>query len=200
MSEPAIKGGAFELAASDLLALLERGVIPREEVVAALEPGDFEILESKPSPVAWVPIATYARIVELLLRFEGRGDVAYLRKRGARAAERLFDSGLYAQLRHGAAIGVLTEEAGETVFTERDGRLMTSLSGAIFNFGVWSFRNAASGYEVEVRECAALPDVARYAAEGFLEVMTERTSRREVRVTSRRDSPDVVVFSIPLAR
>lgn len=198
MSEPSIKGSAFELAASDLLAAIERGVVPREQVVTALEPGDFELLETKPSPSSWVPIGTYARVVELLLRFEGHGNTAYLRRRGARAAERLFDSGLYAQLRHGAAIGILTEEAGgDSVFTERDGRLMASLSGAIFNFGTWSFRVMPSAYEVEARDSAALPDVARHAAEGFLEVMTERTSRREVRVTSHRIAPDVIVFTIP---
>jgi hypothetical protein len=198
MSEPSIKGSAFELAAADLLALIERGQVPREDAVAALEPGDFELLETKPPPSAWVPIGTYARIIGLLLRFEGHGNLEYLRRRGARAAERLFDSGLYAQLRHGAAIGILTEESGgETVFTERDGRLMASLSGAIFNFGSWSFRVTPTHYEVEARDSAALPDAARYAAEGFLEVMTERTSRREVRVTSGRDTPDVIVFHIP---
>jgi hypothetical protein len=197
MAEPAIKGSAFEAAAADLVSLIERGRISREAVVAALEPGDFELLETKPSPVAWVPIGTYARIVELLLRFEGGGDTEYLRRRGAQAAERLFDSGLYAQLRHGAAIGELTESKGEHVFTERDGRLMTSLSGAIFNFGAWSFRVVEHGYEVEVRDTAALPEVARFAAEGFLEVMTSRTSLRQVRVTSQRPSPDRIVFRIP---
>jgi hypothetical protein len=198
MSEPSIKGSAFEAAASDLLALLERGVLRREEAVVALQPGDFALLETKPSPSSWVPIGAYARIVDLLLRFEGRGDPEYLRQRGARAAERLFDSGLYAQLRHGAALGVLTEEAGEDKFTERDGRLMTSLSGAIFNFGSWSFRVLEKGYEVEAKDSAALPEVARYAAEGFLEVMTARTSRRDVRVTSKRVSADRIVFWIPL--
>jgi hypothetical protein len=198
MSEPSIKGSAFELAASDLRGLIEKGKVRREDVEAALEPADLELLAKHASPVAWVPVGTYARIVELLLRHEGRGDTNYLRGRGARAAEVAFDSGLYAQLRHSMAIGTLTEESGEdNVFTERDGRLMASLSGAIFNFGVWSFRDMPDRYEVEVRESAALPDVLRFAIEGFLEVITERTSRRQVPVTSRRTSPDVLVFSIP---
>jgi hypothetical protein len=197
MSEPAIKGSAFESAADDLMRLVEAGALRREALEVALEPGDIELLESKPPHSAWVPIATYARIVDLLLRFEGRGDPAYLRARGARAAERLFDSGLYAQLRHGAALAALREVKGEDVFTERDGRLMATLAGAIFNFGTWSFRNAATCYEVEARDSAALPEVARYAAEGFLAVMTSRTSLSEVNVTSRRLSADVIVWSIP---
>jgi hypothetical protein len=197
MTEPAIKGSAFDLAATDLRGLIECGKVRRDEVEAALEAKDIELLDAKISPSAWIPIETYARIVELLLRYEGHGDPAYLRARGARAAERAFDSGLYAQLRHSTAIGALTEESGDDVFTERDGRLMASISGAIFNFGTWTFRDTTRGYEVEVADSAALPDVARSAIEGFLEVMTERTSRREVRVLSRRTTRDVVVFHIP---
>lgn len=197
MAEPAIKGSAFEAAADDLLKLVEKGALRREALEVALEPADIELLENKPLPSAWVPIQTYARIVDLLLRFEGRGDPAYLRTRGARAAQRLFDSGLYAQLRHAQRIGETREAKGEEVFTERDGRLMASLSGAIFNFGVWSFRDTGECYEVEARESAALPEVARYAAEGFLEVMTARTRRKPARVTSRRTTSDVIVFTIP---
>ncbi|HXK22110.1 MAG TPA: hypothetical protein VMS55_05470 [Myxococcota bacterium] len=197
MPEPAIKAVVFDLAATDLRGLIECGKVRRDEIEAELEPEDLEIFDSKVSPVAWIPITTYARVVELLVRYEGHGDPAYLRARGARAAERAFDSGLYAQLRHSMAIGTLTEESGDEIFTERDGRLMASISGAIFNFGTWTFRDTPRGYEVEVADSAALPDVARTAIEGFLEVMTERTSRREVRVRSRRTSPDVVVFHIP---
>lgn len=197
MDEPAIKGAAFETAAADLLALLERGVLRRDAMEAALRPEDITWLESKPAPTTWVPIATFARIVELLLRIEGRNQDAYLRQRGARSAERLFDTGLYAQLRHGAVIGELTESAGKRVFKELDGRLMASLSGSIFNFGVWSFRDTGECYEVEARDSAALPEVTRLSAEGFLEVMVERTSRRAVPVTSRRIGADRVVFRIP---
>jgi hypothetical protein len=172
-------------------------VLRRESLEAALQPEDIEWLESKPAPTAWVPIASFARIVELLLRIEGRNDPAYLRGRGARSAERLFDSGLYAQLRHGSVIGELTESAGKRVFKELDGRLMASLSGSIFNFGVWSFRDSGECYEVEARDSAALPESTRLSAEGFLEVMVERTSRRAVAVTSRRIGADRVVFRIP---
>lgn len=197
MPEPAIKGGAFQTAAEDLLALLERRVLSRQELELALEPGDIELLESKPPPTAWIPIAGFARIVELLLKIEGRGEIDYLRRRGARAAERLFDSGIYAQLRHGAVIGELTEAGGKRVFKELDGRLMTSLSGAIFNFGAWSFRDTGECYEVDARDVGPMPELTRYSAEGFLEVMTARTSLRKVAVTSQRVSPDRIVFRIP---
>ena len=198
MSEPCIKGNVLELAASDLRGLIEKGKVSREEVEAALDAGDLELLDRKSSPVAWVPIVHYQHIVEALWQFEGHRDPAYLRGRGARAAELAFDSGLYAQLRHSVAIGALTEESGGNVFTAVDGRLITSLSGAIFNFGVWTFRDTPTCYEVEVRDAAALPQVACHAIEGFLEVLTERTSRREVRVPSRRVGKDVVICTIPL--
>jgi len=197
MSEPAIKGVVYDLAAADLRRLIECGKVRRDQIEAELEPKHLEIFDTKVSPAAWIPINAYARVVELLWRYEGHGDPAYLRGRGARAAERAFDSGLYAQLRHSNAIGTLTEESGDNVFTETDGRLMATISGTIFNFGTWIFRDTPRGYEVEVKDSAALPDVARMAIEGFLEVLTERTSRREVSVRSRRPTPDVVLFHIP---
>jgi hypothetical protein len=198
MSEPCIKGNVLELAASDLRGLIEKGKVSREQVEVLLEAADLELLDSKTSPAAWVPIGHYARIVEVLWQYEGERDPAYLRGRGARAAEIAFDSGLYAQLRHSMAIGTLTEESGgEQIFTEVDGRLITSLSGAIFNFGVWTFRNTPQCYQVEVREAAALPDVLRFAIEGFLEVLTERTARRDVRVSSEWFAEDLVLFTIP---
>lgn len=198
MSEPSIRGNVFELAASDLRGLIEKGKVSREQVEIALEPADLELLDSKTAPAAWVPIGSYTRMVQLLWHHDGHDDPAYLRLRGARAAERAFDSGLYAQLRHSMAIGALIEESGgENIFTEVDGRLMTSISGAIFNFGVWTFRDTPRCYQVEVRDATALPDIMRHAIEGFLEVLTERTSRRDVRVPSERVAPDFVVFSIP---
>jgi hypothetical protein len=198
MSEPSIRGNVLELAASDLRGLIEKGTVSREQVEAALEFAEIELLESRTAPAAWVPIVHYARIVEVLWQHEGHRDPAYLRGRGARAAEMAFDSGLYAQLRHSIAIGALTEESGgETIFTEVDGRLITSLSGAIFNFGIWTFRDKPPFYQVEVRQAAALPTVACHAIEGFLEVLTERTARRDVRVRCERVEPDVVIFSIP---
>lgn len=197
MDEPAIRGSAFQPAAEDLVALVERRVVSRQDLELALEPADIALLESKPAPSEWVPIATYARVVELLLKVEGRGDRRYLRQRGARAAERLFDSGVYAQLRHGMVIGELTETGGKRIFKELDGRLMTSLSGAIFNFGAWTFRDTGECYEVEARDVGPMPDATRLAAEGFLEVMTARTSRQHVTVTSERVAPERIVFRIP---
>jgi hypothetical protein len=201
MDEPAIRGGTFLLAAEDLIAAIERGAVAREAVEAELRREDIELLYSKPAAASWVPIASYARIVDVLVRVEAGGDgVAYLRRRGARAAERGFDSGVFAQLRHGAVIGELTETGGKHIFKELDGRLMTSISAAIFNFGSWSFRDTGEGYEVEARDVGPMPEGTRHAIAGFLEVMAVRTSLQDLTVTSRRDSRDRIVFEIPYPR
>ena len=197
MDDPAIRGNTFLLAAEDLLSLIARGEITRMAVEVELRQEDLVLLDSKPAAFAWVPIGSYARVLDILLRVEGGGDVAYLRRRGARAAERGFDSGVFAQLRHGAVIGELTESSGKPVFKELDGRLMASLSGSIFNFGAWGFRDTGECYEVEARNVTPMPDSTRYAIEGFLEVMTARTSLHEVRVRSRRMGSDRIVFTIP---
>jgi hypothetical protein len=195
MNEPAIRGGTFLLAAEDLLALIDRGKVSREEIEVALRREDFELLHSKPAAAAWVPIESFARIIDLLLEHDGGGDVAYLRQRGIRAAERGFDSGMFAQLRHSAVIGELTE-GGRRVFKELDGRMMTSISAAIFNFGSWSFRDTGECYEVEARDVGPMPDTTRHSIEGFLEVMSARTSLQHLKVTSERIAPDRILFTI----
>jgi hypothetical protein len=199
MKEPAIRGGTFLLAAEDLLALIDRGMLSREELEVALRREDLELLHSKPAPTAWVPIGTFARVIDLLLEHDGGGDVAYLRQRGVRAAERGFDSGAFAQLRHSAVIGELTE-GGQPVFKELDGRMMTSISGAIFNFGSWSFSDTGECYEVEARDVGPLPDTTRHSVEGFLEVMAARTSLQDLKVTSERVAPDRILFRISYPR
>ena len=94
---------------------------------------------------------------ELLWEVEGRRDPAYLMARGARAAERLFEAGLYQQMQRGEEIGVAKRERGEA-WSEFDGNLMTSLAGAIFNVSRWRYRRHPEDVNVnriEVSEARA---------------------------------------------
>ncbi|MDJ0853394.1 MAG: hypothetical protein QNK04_33940 [Myxococcota bacterium] len=202
MDVPSIKGSTLEALVADVNRLVERGRLTREQLEAQLQHPDLELLEEKLQAASWYPVESYRRLSELLLEVEGRCDVSYLRRRGERVAERLFESGLYAQLRRGDQIagrgedGVAAEAEG---FTERDGRLITSLSGAIFNFSVWTFRAGPmrGDWVVEVTEAEALPEVARHAAQGFIQYAARRISpQRAPVVSSERVAPDRVVFTI----
>jgi hypothetical protein len=198
---PAIKGAAFQAVVSDVQALLERGRLGREALEARLAPEDLRILEEKVIPSSWYPIATYRRLTELLLAVEGGGHKQYVVERGARAAERLFQAGLYHQLRFGEERAETLQRGGEP-WTQHDGALMATLAGAIFNFSRWRFEVADArrrSYRVVASEASALPEVARLAAQGFIEYITARLTGAPARVTSARTAAGEVVFTIERA-
>jgi len=192
--EPSIKGTAFESVVEDVKALADSGRISRDALEARLSAVDLEVLDDKILPAAWYPIDCYRRLSELLLETEGRGRTDYLRRRGALAAERLFAAGLYQQLLRGEEIGEEIRKAGRR-WTAREGNLMATLAGAIFNFTRWRFSvesNASS--RIDVTDAEALPEVARHAAEGFIEYTASRLSGGRVRVTSERPTSDTLRF------
>lgn len=197
MDAPAIKGSAFEAVVSDLVASIEEGRILREEIEAKLEPEDLEILDSKVLVSSWYPIETYRRLTEILVEVEGGGP-EYLLERGARAAERLFASGVYQQLRFGDERSQALQ-AAQAKWTQRDGTIMATLAGALFNFSCWRFEVADAdrrAYRIEVTGAAALPEVARLAAQGFIAYVSSRLSDAPLRVTSERVEPDRILFRL----
>lgn len=191
MREPALKGTAFQTVAEDLLRLLEQGVLSRERLEAGLEARDIALLEEKISPTAWIPIDTYERAVELLARIEAPGGrEAYLVARGARSAERLAALGIYSQL-----------DATTANLGTRVGKMVVSVSGAIYSFGKWRFEvvgDVEGSFEIHVEDAAAMPEAARLATQGFVQAVASRVAGRPRSVTSERPRRDLVIFrSIP---
>jgi hypothetical protein len=198
MAAPSIKGTAFQAVVLDLARLIRAGRIPHEVAEARLEAEDLRQLDDKILPGLWYPLAGYARMVELLFEVEGRRDPAYLMARGARAAERLFEAGLYQQMKRGELIGAEKRARGEA-WSEFDGNLMTSLAGAIFNVSRWRYRRHpedANTSRIEVTDAAELPEVSRWAAQGFIEYMASRMTGVNVHVSSERPTPDRIVFTL----
>jgi hypothetical protein len=198
VDSPAIKGSAFEAVVTDLNRAIEEGRISRDEVEARLEPDDIPVLESKAVVSSWYPIETYRRIAEVLVDVEAGGRPGYLRERGARAAERLFAAGVYQQLRFGDERAQELQGRGEQ-WSQRDGTIMATLAGAIFNFSVWRFEVVDAArriYLIEVTEASALPEVARLAAEGFIGYVSSRLSDAPTRITSERPDPDRILFRL----
>ena len=202
MAAPSIKGTAFQAVAADLARLVQSGRVSREAVEARLEAEDLRLLEDKILPGLWYALGSYRRMTELLWELEGARKPAYLIARGARAAERLFEAGLYQQMQRGEEIGAERRSRGES-WTEFDGNLMTSLAGAIFNVSRWRYRKHPEDPNVnriEVTEATELPDVSRLAAQGFIEYTASRLTGVTVRVTSERPTPDRIVFTLRASR
>jgi hypothetical protein len=193
-----IKGTAFASVVEDLRRLVEAGRLARATLEARLEAEDLRILEAKISPGLWYPLASYARLSELLVEVEGGGRPGYLVERGARAAERLFAAGLYLQLERGEEIGAEKRARGEG-WGASEGNLVTSLAGAIFNVSRWRFEIDPDDdrlQRIEVSEAEALPEVSRLAAQGFVEYTASRLAGVPVRVESERVGGDRIVFRL----
>jgi hypothetical protein len=202
MAVPSIKGSAFQTVVRDVLRLLESGKLPRKVAEARLAAEDLRLLEDKILPGVWYPLTSHERLTELLWEFEGGRDPKYLTARGARAAERLFDAGLYQQMQRGEELGAAKRERGEP-WSEFDGNLMTSLAAAIFNVSRWRYRRHPEDVlvsRIEVTGARELPEVARWAAQGFVEYMATRMTGVPVQVTSERPVPDRIVFTLRLSR
>ena len=192
-SQPCIKGSALSSVVEDVRALCDSGRITIDRLEAALEASDIALLEAKIQPALWYPIESYERLTRLLLDVVGRGDPQYVADRGARAAQRLWESGLYVQLQHGEEKAAKARRVGGAM-TERDARMITTLSGAIFNFTRWSYRTGEPDAVIEVSEATDWPEVSVWAARGFLEYVVSRLRRVETRVEAVRVAPDRVEF------
>lgn len=190
--EPCIKGMTLASVVEDVRRLRDEGRLS-ERHFSRLEPQELGWLDEKIQPALWYPIGGYTRLSELLLEVEGHGDPQYMVRRGAAAAERLFDSGIYAQLRHGERRRA-EELAGGGEFTEQDGRLMTTLSGAIFNFGRWTYRIDGDHAVIEASDSAAIPEVSRLAAKGLIGCIVARVRGAEFEIECTRPEPDRIVF------
>jgi hypothetical protein len=193
MAEPCIKGITLQSVVEDVQILRDTDRISEADLEKRLQSRELQWLRDGVQPSLWYPIDGYARLSEVLLEVEGRGDPEYLVRRGAAAAERLYASGLYAQLRFGEE-RASEERSGGREFSEKDGRLMTTLSGAVFNFGKWSYRLDGDDIVIEVSGAAAMPEVSRLAAQGFIGHIASRVRDTRIEVQSARPAQDQIVF------
>jgi hypothetical protein len=184
---PSIKATGFQSAADDLMKLIDAGRLPREELEARLQPGDFRYLEKQLAASTWVPIDIYRRIVEVLVELEAQGSAEeYLHQRGVRAAQRLHKAGLYRQF-----------EASPETWGRRVGKIATTMAAVLYNFTRWSFETGEDRgtFQIFVDEAQHFPEVARYTTQGFVEyVSCTLAGRSDHRVTSTRPTPDRVIY------
>jgi hypothetical protein len=188
-SAPSIKATGFQSAADDLARLVAAGRVSRAELEARLPKEDFAYLDRTLAASSWVPIATYARVCDLLLELEGGSDArAYFRARGRRAGERLHRAGLYKQF-----------DASVETWGKRAGMIATTMSGVLYNFTRWTFatKEGRRPFEITVDDAREFPEYLRFVSEGFIEYVSRHMSEgRGVHVSSERVTPDRIVITV----
>ncbi|HTO09639.1 MAG TPA: hypothetical protein VMR86_21490 [Myxococcota bacterium] len=184
---PSIKATGFQSAADDIARLIESGRLSRAELEAQLEPDDLGYLGKQLAASGWVPVATYLRVLELLIALEAGRDVhKYLRERGMRAAERLHKLGLYGQF-----------EATVETWGHRVGTIAATMGAVLYNFSRWSFESnvEAGTFQTTVDDARHYADPLITIGEGFIEYLAQNLlAGYKVEVTGTRTKPDQVVF------
>ncbi len=193
MNQPGIHGMVLHGVVEDVQLLRNSGRISSEELAKRLEPPELEWLHQGLDLEAWYPIQSYAHFAQILLEHEGQGDPEYMVRRGAAAAERLEATGRYGQFLHGEQRRS-EERAGGTPWSLEDWRLLTTLAEQIFDFGTWSYSQSRTEARIEVKHAAALPELARMAATGFIAHVVSRVRDSRIEVRSERPAPDDIVF------
>jgi hypothetical protein len=198
MEGSCIKGTAFQAVVDDLQQLAKTGELSEAEAGKHLREPDLELLRSGILPGSWYPIDSYRRMLALLTAKQGgRNREAYLRRRGVAAAERILKMGLYTHLE----ASLRAAERNPPRWVEQVGRVMTTLSPALFNFSTWEFvagdasdTNGRQLFTLEVAGARDLPDETVTLLQGFIESLFTPFTDAAISVRGHRPTPDTVVF------
>jgi hypothetical protein len=186
---PSVKATFFQFAADEVERLLRAGRVTRASLEKQLEPGDFLYLGKRLAVSSWVPIASHARLIEVLVRVEGSGDPQeFLRCMGTFVAPIVHKMGLYQQM-----------QASEAKYGSGLGRIFASIGAVVYNFTRWSFEDHDELLETRmlVDEARDFPECIRFTSEGFLTYMWKTAlDRRDLVVRSERVTRDRILFSL----
>jgi hypothetical protein len=192
---PSVRGRTFANIVEAVLKLVSEGRLTRDEMARRFAPGDLEIIEGHIDASKWYDIRIHVQLLELL---RDVGGPEHLRGTAEWNAQRLFDGGLYQQLAYLGRTSVAKETDPHARFLAfgTDLRLLTSLSGAMFNFGRWEVKvDPAHGdrYLIEISEARPLRDVHLEGVEGFINWMASRVGEADL-FRWERPGPDTAVF------
>jgi hypothetical protein len=187
MASATIKGVAFQSVAEDVIRLRQSGAISEADLQTAIKSDELKYLDEAVVPGLWYPLGTYGRLLDLLCRKQGSDRSEYLIERGARAAERMMSQGAYRDYLTAASR-----------WGERAGQAMVQLAKALYGGTRWSasYSGEAHTAEIVVEDAGDFPDSARWAAQGFVQVLFARIEGAGVGVASHRPKADRIVYSI----
>jgi hypothetical protein len=178
--------------------LVEKRGLSEYELSRWLQPEDIALLGNRVQIALWYDIQSFARMNELLRDVEGGGSNEYLRKRGRASARALLEAGIYEQLEYLHRTQVASANDARSRFESfgRDLRVLTTLSGSIYNFSCWTAKpddTRVGHYRIEVSEAASFPEIACWRSDGFLNEMADCHGHPEL-WRWERPTPELILF------
>ena len=185
--EPAIRGTLFGGAIEEIDALLADGSVCRDELEVRLHSADLRYLGEKVELDAWFPLASYARLRELVDDKRGRRRREDLIEQGRRIFEGLSGRGEYQEL------ASRIEDWGG-----KFGLFSITVWSAFYNFMRWELEETgrAGIFDIVVSEARELPESERFRIQGFIEEHTRFATSGPASVTSERPHPARIIYSI----
>jgi hypothetical protein len=192
--EPSAKGSVVVGVVSSLRAMKRAGRIGEEMLSARLSAGALRLLGEKIEGGRWYPMALFGELVDVEWEIAGR-DPAYAREAGARSADRMFEAALYQQLDYAGRVSRAKSQE-ELV---RQAKLITTVTGALYNYLTTSVRISQAGGQLEIvyGNAREFREALRFSTEGYMNRINERQGSARS-WTSSRPRPDEIVFSMPL--
>jgi hypothetical protein len=177
-----IKGSAFQSVQADILRLVDQGDLDLDELGEGLTAKDRDWLDGFVTPVSWMPMVTYGRLLELLARLEGGEDpVGYLRGRGREAGKRLLGGAYQGFARASSKLDL------------KGVQIVIGAARLLYDFMRWEASALPNGsFEILVREAKEFPTCALHTAEGFLELYGELTCGQRPLIASTRPTSDTI--------
>ncbi len=192
---PSVKGSLVLGAAVALRRHRDAGRVTGDQLAARLGPEATRLLGQKIDVGRWYPAKSFLELLEADWDLVGRRHPDHMRQQGARAADRLFDSGIYQQLRYAEQADRVQSKDQLT----RQAKLITTITGSLYNFLAFEVRLAEDGEALEIvyGQAALFSDALRHSTEGFMNQINHRQGSSQ-RWTSARTRPDTIVFTLPL--
>jgi hypothetical protein len=195
-AEPSVKGSLMLGAVVTVRRHRKQGRISAEQLAARLSGPALELVDQTVDIGRWYPVRAFTELLDLDWDVGSGRDPAYMRRQGEETADRLFSSGIYQQLAYA--------DRAERVETARDlkrhATLITTITGTFYNFLRFEVRiNPQRGDALEIvySNAALFSEALRHSSEGFMNQINVR-QRSKQRWSSRREQPDVIVFTLPL--
>jgi hypothetical protein len=194
--EPSVKGSLVLGAVVTVRRHRDQGRVSADQLSARLSGAALELIDRKVDIGRWYPIGPFCELLEVDWEVGGQRNPDYMRQEGERAANRLFDSGIYQQLHYAERAGsVQTREA-----VLRQAKLITSITANLYNFLRFEVRmdpERPDQLEILYDNAAPFSEALRLTTEGFMNQINARQGSQR-RWTSQRVRPELVAFRLPL--
>jgi hypothetical protein len=194
--DPSVKGSLVLGAVVTVRRHRTHGRISADQLAARLGGAALELVDQKIDIGRWYPVKTFTELLDLDWEVGSRRDPDYMRRQGEQAADRLFASGIYQQL----SFAERADRVASAQDLKRQSKLITTITGSLYDFLRFEVRlreEQDAALEIVFANAALFSEALRHSTEGFMNKINDRQGSAH-RWLSRREQPDVVVFTLPL--